>query len=232
VLERLAAESGGAIRLARVNVDENPNLAARFGIQGIPAVMAFRDGRVVDQFTGAQPEPVVRKMLLGLAPTPAAVAIKEAIGLLVSRHYAEAEQAARKALELDPRSGAAALCLIRALLGRAKGQEALGVLDAFPPSDEIAAAVRLQPLADFLAEAQSSRDLPLNDREAEYLQAARLIELGNLPAALDGLLDLLRADKHFRNDGARKVFLAILDLMGEDDPATREYRNELASVIF
>jgi putative thioredoxin len=232
MLERLADEFGGAFRLARVNVDENPGLSAKFGIQGIPAVMAFREGRLVDQFTGAHPETVVRKMLAGLAPSPAMLAVREATGLLTSRHWPEAEQAARKAVGLDPRSGAAALCLARALLAQGKGQEALGVLDGFPPSDEVAQAVKLQPLADFLAEAQSSLDQPMNDREAEYLRAAHLIAHGNLQAALDGLLDVLRADKHYRNDQARKVFLAILDLMGEEDPLTREYRNELASVLF
>jgi putative thioredoxin len=79
---------------------------------------------------------------------------------------------------------------------------------------------------------ESSADLPADVMEAGYLQTARLLARGNYAAALDGLLELLRRDKHYRNDDARRVFIAALDILGEDDPLTRQYRDELASVLF
>jgi putative thioredoxin len=232
MMEKIAAEAAGAFRLAKVNVDENPGLSARFGIQGIPMVMAIRDGKVKSQFVGAQPESMVRKFLRELVPGPADRALAEATGLLTSRHWSEAETAARQAVALESANSAAALLLVKALLAQGKGQAAQDLLVAFPPGNEVVAAKRLQPLADLLAEAETAAGSPSDELEAEYLQTARLLSKGNIAAALDGLLDILRKDKHYRKDGARLVFLAALEILGEEDPMTRQYRNELASVLF
>jgi putative thioredoxin len=232
MLERLAAEAAGTFRLAKVNIDDNPGLSARFGVQSIPMLKAFREGKIVAEMVGAQPEGAVRKFLRELAPGPADQAIAETRGLLTARHWGEAEQAARRALELEPGNSAAALYLVKALLRQGKGAPSLEMLDRFPPGNETAAAERLRPLAELLAEVESSADQAADDMEAGYLQTARLLARGNYPAALDGLLGLLRQDKHYRNDDARKVFLAALEILGEDDPATRQYRDELASVLF
>jgi putative thioredoxin len=231
-LEKLAAEASGTFRLAKVNIDENPGLAARFGVQSIPMLKTFRDGKITGEMVGAQPESEVRKFLRGLAPGPADSALAEAQGLLTARHWGEAEQAARRALGLEAGNSAAALCLVKALLRQGKGSPALETLDRPPLGGELAAAERLRPLAALLAEVESSADLPTDVMEAGYLQAARLLARGNYPAALDGLLELLRRDRRYRNDDARKVFLAALDILGEDDPLTRQYRDELASVLF
>jgi putative thioredoxin len=232
VLEKLAAEAAGAFRLAKVNIDDNPGLAARFGVQSIPMLKSFRDGKIVGQMVGAQPEGEVRKFLRGIAPGPADQALAEARGLLTARRWDEAEKAARRALELEPGNSAAALCQVKAFLFQGMGSPALAALDRFPTGSESSAAERLRPLAGLLAEMESSNDQPVDALEAGYLQAARLLARGNYPAALDGLLELLRLDKHYRNDGARKVYLAVLDILGEDDPLTRQYRDELASVLF
>jgi putative thioredoxin len=231
-LEKLAAEAAGTFRLAKVNIDDNPGLAARFGVQSIPMLKSFRDGKIAGQMVGAQPETEVRKFLRGIAPGPADQALAEAQGLLTARRWDEAEKAARRALELEPENSAAALCLVKALLCTGKGSPALEMLDRFPAGMETSAAERLRPLAGLLAEVESSADQPADTMEAGYLQAARLLARGNYPAALDGLLELLRRDKHYRNDEARKVFLAALEILGEDDPLTRPYRDELASVLF
>lgn len=232
MLERLAAEAAGTFRLAKVNIDDNPGLSARFGVQSIPMLKAFREGKIVAQMVGAQPESAVRKFLGELAPGPAEQALAEARGLITARRWAEAEQASRRALEREPGNSTAALYLVKALLRQGQGSAALELLDRFPFGNDTAAADRLRPLAALLAEEGSSADLPADEMETGYLQTARLLERGNYPAALDGLLGLLRRDKHYRNDGARKVFLAALEILGEDDPLTREYRDELASVLF
>jgi putative thioredoxin len=232
LLERLTDQGAGSFRLAKINVDENPALANLYGVQGIPAVKGFRDGQVVGEFVGAQPEAQVRKFLTNLVPSPAENALREIESLLAVHRWEEAERAAHAILSSEPQSGAAALLLVRAYLSQGKGEQALEVLDGFPPAQALAAAERLRPLAEFLAEPHSSQDDPINEMEAGYLQSARLAGRGNFPAALDGLLGLLRLEKHYRADSARKVFLAILELMGDTDPLTREYRNELASILF
>jgi thioredoxin len=145
MLERVAIEAGGRFTLAKINVDENPNLAVRYGVQGIPAVKAFREGDVVAQFTGAQPETRVRSFIDRLAPSGAEQAVQEAQSLLTARHYDEAEQAFRDVYEEDDSNAAAALGLVKSLLMQGYGEEAQRILNRFPAGGERATAVTEHP---------------------------------------------------------------------------------------
>jgi putative thioredoxin len=233
LLERLAIEAGGTFRLAKVNVDENPNLAIRFGVQGIPAVRAFRQGEVTAEFAGAQPESAVRRFLERVAPSEAARAGEEAASLLATRHWPEAEAAFRLILEENEADGRAALGLVQALLMQGRGVDADRLLSRFPPGAEWVAAQKLKPLASLLAKVERAEPAGSDDPlEAQLEQAARLIARGNLAAAMDGLLDILRQNKAYRKGLPKEILLALFSLLGEGDPLTREYRDELASVLF
>jgi putative thioredoxin len=233
MLERLAIEGGGTFLLAKVNVDENPNLSIRYGVQGIPAVKAFVNGEVKSQFVGAQPESIVRRFVSELAPSASDIALEEGTSLLATRHWPEAEDAFREVYIEDETNSSAALGLLKSLLMQGKGGEALTLIEHFPPGTEWAAAERLKALAAFMAEVEENGPRPEDDpQEAEFYQSARLIVKGNLPAAMDGLLDLLRFDKNYRDGEPKALLLSIFELLGDDDPMTREYRNELASILF
>jgi len=233
ILERQAIEAGGGFRLAKINVDENPNLAIRFGVRGIPAVKAFVDGRVVAEFTGAQPEGTVGRFIQNLIPSEAVKELEEAQALLGTRHWANAEDAFSEVYQVDDSSSAAALGLVKAQLMQGKGGEALGILNRFPAGNEWASAEGLKPLAALLDEVEQSEPAVEQDALAASLhQAARLIVRGNLPAAMDGLLGILREDKRHREGLPKQVLLALFTLLGDDDPLTRQYREELASVLF
>ena len=234
ILERLAIEGGGRFILAKINVDQNPGLAMRFGVQGIPAVKAFKQGKVEAEFVGSQPEPVVRRFIQRLVPSPAEQAAQAANSLLVTHHWKEAEEAFREALAEDGRNAVAALGLMKSLLMQGRGGEALALLEDFPPGSEWAIAEQLRPLADLLAAVENNG--PGYDEQdplaAELYQAGRLIVRDNLPAAMDGLLDILRQDKRYRDGLPRKILLAIFSILGDEDTLTRQYREELASVLF
>jgi putative thioredoxin len=233
LLERLAEEARGAFVLAKINVDENPALATRYDVQGIPAVKAFREGRVVDEFTGAQPEGRVRDFLKRVAPTSADRALAQANSLLAIRQWAAAEAAFRQVLASQPAQPVAALGLIKALLAQGRGCEAETLLEDIPLGDAAPAAERLAPLARLLCEVETPDDaLAETDLDALYYQSARLLARGQLEAGMDGLLDVLRQDKRYRKGQPRLVLLALFELLGDDDPATRSYRGELASVLF
>jgi putative thioredoxin len=233
ILERATIAAGGAFRLARVNVDDNPQLAIRFGVRGIPAVKAFRQGEVVSEFVGAQPEPVVRRFLERVAPSEADAALVRALGLQTTRHWADAEAAFREVLERDDASPAASLGLLECLLMQGRGLEAKRLLVDFPPGTEWATAERLRPLAEVLAGAESLEPAdPADPLAAQVAQAGRLIARGNLEAAMDGLLDVLRSDKNYRGGQARLALLGLFALLGDADPLTRAYRDELASILF
>ncbi|HUS83522.1 MAG TPA: tetratricopeptide repeat protein [Anaerolineales bacterium] len=233
LLERLAIEAGGSFLLAKVNVDENPGLSVRYGVQGIPAVKAFKNGQVETEFVGAQPESVVRKVIGKLAPSEAEAAVENARSLLATHHWEKAETSFREIYAMDETNAPAALGLLESLLMQGKGEEALHIIDVFPPGNEWAKAEQHKPLAALLAEVEENglgnQDDPL---AAELYQAARLIGLGNLPAAMDGMLDILREQKDFRAGLPKKVLLALFAIIGDQDTLTQQYRDELASVLF
>jgi putative thioredoxin len=233
LLERLAEEGKGAFLLAKVNVDENPNLSATYEVRQIPTVHAFREGKVIASFMGNQPEAKVREFIKSVAGAQADHALAEATSFLVTRHWAEAEDAFRKIWEDRPGSGVAAVGLMKALIAQGRGCEALGVLEEFPPSTEVAIAQKMSALANLLCQVEGA-DEPVadTDLDALYYNSARLLARANWEAAMDGLLDVLRQNKRYRQGEPRKVMLGIFELLGEDDVLIRNYRAEFASVIF
>ncbi len=232
VLEKLAKEHNGGFMLAKVNTDENQRLAMQFGIQGIPAVKAFRDGKVVAEFVGAQPEPQVRQFIQKLGPTrPVAEQGPDAAVLLAAGRYAEAEAAYLKQGAGTNAAPALKLGLAKALLGQGKGQQAEALLAGLTDSPEAAAAQGLLPLVGLLAFASSGANGG-GEIAALYQQAAQALAGGDLRGAMDMLLNVLRRDKRYRDGEPRQAMLAIFALLGDEHALTREYRTKLASVLF
>jgi putative thioredoxin len=232
-LERLAGEAKGAFRLAKLNVDDNPELAMRYGVQGIPAVKAFLDGKVVAEFMGAQPEPAVRQFIKSITPEKSDQFLAMAGSMLAAHRWPEAEAGFRQISAADPKSGPAALGLLKALLAQGKGAEAEQLLENFPSGREAGDAERLRPLAQYLVEAEKGPDCADEENlEAEYCRGGKLIAKGELQGAMDAILAVLRRDKRFRQDEPRTVMLGIFEVLGDQDPLTREYRSKLASVLF
>lgn len=234
VLERFALEAGGSFVLAKLNVDENPGLAARYGVQGIPAVKAFINGQVAHEFVGAQPERMVRRFLDQIVPDEIDQALHEARSYLMTRQWEQAQEAFQDIFAQNDASAAAALGLLECLLMRGRGEEAKRLIAEFPPGTEYAQAERYRPLAELLAEVEQNgpgyeEDDPL---AAELYQAGRLIGRGNVPAAMDGLIDILRKDKRYRDGLPRKILLGLFNILGDEDELTQQYRGELASVLF
>jgi putative thioredoxin len=238
ILEKLANEPDGNFVLAKVNVDENPNLSIRYGVRGIPAVKAFSQGQVVSEFVGAQPEPVVRQFIKRVAPTSEDALLIEADTLLATHHWQEAEMSFRDVLDEFPNDEAATLGLARSLLAQGQGDEALDLLKTLRDGEALTEAEALLPLAVFLRDyEESGLDVVEGGEEirpidAQYQLAAHLFSEENWEAGLDGLLEVLRIDKAFKNGSARKVILAVFALFGSDADITQQYRRELALVLF
>jgi putative thioredoxin len=211
-LEAAAGKREGEVELAKVDTDRNQSLAAAFGIRGIPAVKAFKDGRVADEFTGAIPPVQVERFFDNLVPSPA--------DKLAS---ADDEESLRKALELDARHLGAAQRLGRLLLRRGDAEQALELLDGFHGdflADGLAARARL-----------ASQDGDAADA-AELERAFAAWDAGRHEEALSGLeAALSQADDPERRDRIRKVMVAIFTELGADHPLAREYRRRLAAAL-
>ncbi len=216
VLERLAGEYGGRFTLAKVDVDSNQGLAARFGIRGIPAVKAFRDGRVAAEFVGAQPEDLIRRFLDGVVPSPADDRVAEA---RVSGSPDEAEAGFREALALDPSNAGAVTGLARVLLDRGEVEEARSLLASVPADETV------RPLLAELDLREAARE------PGDLAAAARAALSGEHRHALERLLALV-GEGDGRGDEARRLMLGVFDLLGDHAPLTREFRGRLASALF
>jgi putative thioredoxin len=233
MLEQLAQEAQGNFRLARVDVDANPNLAMRYSVRSIPTVKAISQGQVVGEFAGLQPEPRVRDFLEKLAPpSESSLALEKANSLLAEHEWAEAEAIYRELEEQNQNQPPVLLGLVRALLAQGKSGEALFILNYFPASKEYNTAQLLRPLAEAMVRHEKNELPAETDLDTTFGNAVRLARRGNHLAALDGLLDVLRQEKRYRGDKARTVFLGILELLGAEDPDARQYRGELTTVLF
>lgn len=233
ILEHLAHESKGNFRLAKVNVDENPNLALRYGVHGIPAVKAFRNGAMVAEFAGVQPEPRLREFLKSIAPSQGDLALERGLGLLALQQSVKAEAAFREVLSTSTGNTSALLGLAKSLLLQSETSESYEILTQFPASREYNSAQLLLPLAQTLRDSNRGK-IPEDEKPLDpaFYRSVRLVERGNLEAAMDGLLDILREDKLYRDGKARDLMVALLELLGIENETARQYRKELASVLF
>jgi putative thioredoxin len=233
MLEKLAIEAHGAFRLARVDVDRNPNLALLYKVRTLPSVKVFTDGQVVSEFVGVQPEARLREILSHITPpSPASLAVEKADSLLAAHRWADAERLYRQILQTMPDHPATLLGLAKCLIAQNRAQAALEILRDFPPSRQYSPAQTLLPLAEAQV-AYQQHELPEeSDLDAAFSNSIRLASRANLPAAMDGLLEILRQDRQYRSGLARQLMLGLLELSGEEHPLTRQYRAELASILF
>jgi putative thioredoxin len=236
LLERLAQEHAGAFVLAKVNVDEAPGVAQAFGIQGIPAVKAFRDGMLMAEFVGAQPEPTVRKLLEVVLPNE----IDRLVAAATDQAPAEAEATLRAALECEPRHPKALLALARLVAGRGDVAEALRLLDLVaPPSPLVAEAERfaaeLRTRGDGAGDESALRAriaADPGDLEARLALGRTLAALGRHEDALGELLAVVQREPRFDDDAARKAMVDLFAVLGSDHPLTERFRGELAKALF
>ena len=239
MLEKLAAEYSGRFRLAKVNTEENVELAQAFNVRSIPDVRAFREGRQVDQFTGALPERQLRAFIEDVVPSPAELEWLRAAELRLAGDPAAATAALRKALQLDPALQLARIDLAEVLMETGQHEEASTQLDAVPDDPDWDARVAaLRQAVGFARAGGSESDLTARVAADPADLEARLALAGALAArkawrdALDQLLEIVRRDRSWRDGEARKQMIAIFNLAAADADLVGEYRRKLASVLF
>jgi len=204
-LEAAEAARDGKVVLAKVDVDANQALAARFGVQGIPAVKAFRDGAVVDEFVGAVPKPKVEDLFDSLVPS-------RADELLAAGD----ELSLREATELEPRRADIAVALARKRLERGAEEDALAAVEGHE--------------GDFGAEGIVARILL--SRAGEGGDAFEALDRGDREAALDALLGVIAGADEETREQLRRAIVGILSEAPTDDPAARDYRRRLATALY
>jgi putative thioredoxin len=236
-IEKVAEEFEGDVVLAKLNVDENQQASMQYRVQGIPAVKAFRDGRVVNEFTGALPEPQVRAFFQSLAPTAADRAAAQAEQQLKDDDLAGAEAAFRAILDTTPDDPKAVVGLANILATRDEFDEADTLLKRLP-ADRTAKVMRHQIFLERYARKHAGEDLRgkaianPRDPRARYRWGLMLAAGGDYVSALGELLESVRYDKTWEDGAARKSMLAIFEILGMDSTITRDYQRRLENVLF
>lgn len=243
VLEKLAVEYGGRFMLAKINSDQNQELAAHCGVRGIPSVKAFVNGEMVDEFTGALPETQVRAFIDRLLPSPAEplrIAAQEA------RARGEPEVACSllaDAAQLDPADEAVQLDLAEIHIDMRSMDAARAILDAHEHKVRDLTRVRALQARLKLAAAGAGADpaelaarIDANPRDLDArLQLANALALAhNYRPALEQLLEIVRLDRKWQDEAARKVMLDLFALLGsepQNDDLVREFRIQLARIL-
>ena len=248
-LEKVVNEGQGRVKLVKLNIDDHPSIPGQLGIQSIPAVIAFVNGRPVDGFMGAVPESQIRQFIDKVAGPPGAdqaaeleAALEEAQGLFEGGDIDGAAQLFAAVLQADPENAKAAAGMMECLLSLGEVARVSQMLASLP--EELSSQAPVQAVALKLGQIEEARklgdpvaleqELSLNpdDHEARVkLAKIRNVE-GKRDEAADHLLLIMKKDRTFDDDGARRQLVQFFEAWGPKDPATIAARRRMSSILF
>ena len=241
VLARLTDEYDGKFFLAKINSDTEQPLAARYGVKSLPTVKLFRNGQVVEEFMGAQPEKAIRALLDRHIPRASDTLVDNALQVLRAGQPDQALAILQQAVKTDPGNDRAKLELARlhAQFGHAaEAETTLASLSV--EARESAEAVGLRAQLEFVHIVAAARPPEVlltaiatnaKDSAARYELAAHLVLRQQHEAALDQLLEIVRTDRKFRDDAGRKAMVSIFNLFGGTGEIVNEYRRKLSLAL-
>jgi putative thioredoxin len=246
ILERVVRNAGGKVRLVKINIDENPELAQQLRIQSIPMVYGFRGGQPVDGFAGALPESQIKTFVERLAgpigPSQAEVTIDQARQAAEAGQLDMAAQLFGRVLQNEPDNAEAIGGLARCQIGLGRLDAARKTLDGVPTQH--ANHVAIDGARAALALAEESGSLPdpgtlnarlaadENDHQARLELATVLFLRGQAEAAMEHLLAIVRKDREWQDQAARKRLVRLFEALGPTHPATVNGRRKLSAVLF
>jgi len=231
VLEKLAAKADGQWVLAKVDTDRHQDIAARYGIRGIPNVKLFAGGKVIEEFTGALPEAAVTQWLRRALPDPLDKDVARAETLVKEGKALEAQALLGGILKKDPEHEHARVLLAGTYLENLphKAQELVSGIEEhsrhFPAVDAI------RTFSALTTKLENPGSLPDGHVKPSYLEALHALGRVDYDKALQKFIEVIRGDRYYDDDGARKACVAIFRVLGEDHETTRKFRREFSSAL-
>lgn len=230
-LEALAIQHAGRFRLAQVDADHNPRITRSYQVHTLPTVKTFENGSIIGQLEGKHSSTHIEDFLSQFVSGPEGLLLEKAASYLRDRQFRAAEDTCLEVLEELPDNPPAKLMLAKSLLWQGEYLEALTILNHFPASKEFRGAEKLAPLGEQL-QALPSLSSGAVKLDAIYIRALGLIAEDQIPAAMDGLLEIIKRDKTYRQGFPHKAILGLFELLGEEHHLTEEYRPLLANALF
>ncbi|RMG38856.1 MAG: thioredoxin [Gammaproteobacteria bacterium] len=240
ILAKLAEEYQGRFVLAKVNTEQEQEIAAQFGIRSIPDVRLFKDGQEVDGFTGALPESAIREFLDKHLPRPSDPLVEQALQAISSGEPEKGIELLKQAQASDPANPRLPVALAQAHMVAGDWEAAKAALDSLPPKEQDhPEVVQLRAQLHFASEAPPANELPAlesrlqqdeSDSEARYRLAMGLVLQQRFEEAIEHLLNLMARDRQYGDDAARKALLRLFDMLG-DDPLVADARRRLFNMM-
>lgn len=241
ILEKLALEYNGAFLLAKVNADEMQGITQQFGVRSLPTVMLIQEGQPVDGFAGAQTESFIRNMLEKVLPKPEDAQFAKAQQLMSEAIFSEALPLLRDAYSTAPSRSDIAVHLAHCLAELNKINEASELLGNVPMVDQDAHYQQVKALIELKREAADTPEIRAlqeqlasnpNDLSLQYALAIQFSQVGREGEALAILYSLLKQDREFADNSARRTYLDILKALGNKDSVAIEYQRKLYSLLY
>ncbi len=245
ILEKLINQLGGIVKLAKVNLDENRQLGSQLQVQAVPTVFGFKNGQPIDAFAGPQPESQVKafiKRLTGNAKAPIEEALEQAKALLDNGNQEQAINLYNQILSQDETSGSATGGLIRCYISSGQIDHAKALIEALQDvmlnDSEVQAARSALELAEAglangdVEEFRTKLAINKEDHQARFDLALSLYASGQSKQALDELLEIIRLNRAWNDEAARKQMIKIFEALGADDQVTIQARRDLSTVLF
>lgn len=232
VLERLAATADGRWQLAKVNTEELPEVAMRYNIRSIPNVKLFVDGNVVAEFIGALPEPMVRHWLQKHIPSKHRHDIQRAEQLLLHNRVPEARQILERIHAEEPENHKARVMLAQTYLFEDQAK-ALALVEPIAEDSEVfdvADAIRV--FASLLDKLNHPEKLPEDPVKPLFLEGIRKLSESDFAGALESFIEVIRTNRYYDDDAARKACVAIFKILGEENEITKKYRREFSRALY
>jgi putative thioredoxin len=242
LLDKLAEEYAGKFVLAKVDTDRQQELAARWGIRSLPTVKLFKDGKVVDEFLGAQPESAIRALIEKYLPRESDALRASAQTALSAGDTTRAITLLQEALDLDPDYLEIKLDLIAALLQAAEVEEAQKTLELLPLQYREEEAVktleakielaRHQQSAPPLAELAQRVAANPGDLASRHILGAKYAAQGDYASALEQFYEIMKRDRRFEDDVGRRSLLNVFTLLGDDHQLVQQYRRKMTALLY
>lgn len=239
ILEKLALEMDGRFVLAKIDSDRNKRLARQLGVRGIPSVKLFVDGQVKEEFTGALPESSIRQLLDRSLPSQADKKVALAKNWLESGDTDKAMAVCHEVLAVDAKHGSALLLLTQIFLDKGDVDQARELFSRLrPASAQLPEAIKTKARLAFAGGQGDVRELyqrvqaDPGDLAAKLRYGQCLIGLARYDEGMDQFLEILRRDRSFPDDAARRALLSVFEMLGPGHPLVTSYRSRMSSVLF
>jgi putative thioredoxin len=232
VLEHLAEKYKEQWVLAKLNTEIHPDIARQYGVQGIPNVKLFVDGEVSDEFVGALPEEMVEQWLRKALPSKYRGQIKEALQLLSQRNIRKAQKVLQKVIKAEPENQQATTLLASTYVysDHQKALELVKNIREDSDYGDIAEAIRtFGTLFQLRDQPETLPEIPVKD---QYLEAIDELRAERFGEALEKFIEVIRTNRQYHEDGARKACIAIFRFLGEDHEISRTYRPNFSSALY